>query len=122
MSPRSFARSRAVCVDPTLDANALGLQEGDHREDAPVGVGGDGEAQLLEDAGHVLLDAAVGEEDARRDRRVVGCSSRQSATRSCFVSRTRRRRFDWVSESSRAHARSGALSARRHQPWAGART
>ena len=35
-----------------------------------VGVGGDGEAQLLEDARYVLLDAALGQEDARRDRRV----------------------------------------------------
>jgi hypothetical protein len=35
-----------------------------------VGIGGSGKAQLLEDARHVLLDPAIGQEDARRDRRV----------------------------------------------------
>src|SRR5262249_35144362 len=35
------------------------LQEGDDREHAPVRVGGDGQAELLEDARDVLLDAAL---------------------------------------------------------------
>src|SRR3954447_16397128 len=39
------------------------LQERDDREHTPVGVARDGQPQLLEDARHVLLDAALGQED-----------------------------------------------------------
>src|SRR4051794_14362406 len=51
-------------------APRLGLQEGDHREDAPMRVGGDRETQLLEDARDVLLDAAFREENAGSNGRV----------------------------------------------------
>jgi hypothetical protein len=40
----------------------LGLQEGNDREDAAVGIGGHRKMQLLQDACHVFLDATVGQE------------------------------------------------------------
>ena len=65
------ARSRLRCGCPhRLRRRRLGLQEGDDGENATVGVGGHGEAELLEDARDVLLDAAFGQEHAGGDRRV----------------------------------------------------
>jgi len=59
-----------VWVATPLAAPRLRLQEREDREHAPVGVGGDRQLQLLEDARDVLLDAALGQEDPGGDRRV----------------------------------------------------
>src|SRR6266511_2980355 len=48
----------------------LSTQEGEHGEDAPVVLGGRREAELPEDAGDVLLDGALGDDEAFRDRLV----------------------------------------------------
>jgi hypothetical protein len=66
-----LARGGGVADHTADDARArLGLQEGDDRKDAPMGIGGDRQSQLLEDARNVLLHAPLGQEHTRGDRRV----------------------------------------------------
>src|SRR3954447_8120001 len=66
---RNEARSRPWCGCPhrCRRRRPLRLEERDDREDTPMGVGGDRQTQLLEDARDVLLDAAIGEKHARSD-------------------------------------------------------
>jgi len=64
-----LTRELGVAVH-TVRAGELGLQEGENRKDTPVCVACDWKPELLEDAGHVFLDAAVGEEHAGCDRGV----------------------------------------------------
>jgi hypothetical protein len=77
----------------------LRLQEGDHRKHTPMRIGGDGEPKLLEDARHVFLDAAIGQEDARRDRRVRQSFGHQPE----HLSLSRTQLADWIVTASPAH-------------------
>jgi hypothetical protein len=73
--PASEGAASRTNAQPTRDVpaspeRALGAEIREHREDAVVILGGGREAQLPEDARHVLLDGAFGDDEPLGDARV----------------------------------------------------